>query len=617
MTQPLTRIPVVLRGASPQFQFQTYTGDGNALLDLDLRLSPTIDTTTSFVHIRVDGVPLLSWSLQQIVEKPRLNVGLLAKGLHSIELMLTLQVSGMDQCNSAFRDNAWIVINGRSALSAAANDRHQSLSELFDAWFVRGTPVRIAMVTDAGSQPEVASEQWLFGFWQADTALRLRHFHPMLATSDAGASADVVIGVANPARNVDVAPSVAVAISHDRVQMIASSLDALPIAGQILASPNVLDACGPWPCRIGPLADTSSESSTLVDDADIASTTDAVVARVADSAASGIRIEGPGTHVVSMHWQRSGSQHVASGSVLRGRWRASTQVSEHRKIVVDVRVNGVAIESFVVKPGLSDIEVSIPADLLQLPQVVVDVVVSISEPSQQIGKPLHCPDDDAPLWLWLDPATNLIVPRTIRPAAGLAGFGRRLQHRPALQLPAQALSWAQAQAAAPVLAAFASKRPLERWRLAQPQATSEAQIEVANLAAQMDLISAYIGHQVNAPYKTAEQTLVHLESNQRVVIYPAVAETSNMDNLDIAEVAAATLMSSRNQWVPIGPPQFETLDHNAKMATNGPALAPVTGQRAAARRRFQWWLAGAATLVFVALAMTFSRQRGQQEGAIK
>jgi hypothetical protein len=613
MSRPIANAAVVLRGATAQFQFQTKTGSGDAALALDLRLSPMLNPTTSFVHMRLDGVPFASMSLQHIVEVSRLDVGHLSKGLHTIELAFALQIDGLDPCSPAYREAAWVVIDSRSALHAAADDHRQMLSDLYDAWFVRGGPVRIAM-TDAGARPRETPE-WLLGFWQADTALRLRHFSTSLDLSQAGASADVLIGLKSNAEQV-IGPAIDVAIEHDHLQMTANCADALIIAGQILSSPEVLDACEQWPCRVGPLNRSAADLPLPADDADITLGGDAVVARVADIAASGVRVEGPGTHVVSMRWQGAGSQRVAAGSVLRGRWRASTQVSERRRIVVDIRVNGVAIETFVVRPGLSDVEVSIPAALLQISHAVVDVVVSISESNQRSANPLHCTDDDAPLWLWIDPMTNLVVPRKIREVGGLAGFGRRLQHRPTIQLPSQSLTWVQAQAVAPVLAAFATKQPTEPWQVVQTPAESQSVIEITSPVAHSDLVSAYIGTSVDAPYKTADQTLVHLASLQRIVIYPAVTVTSPVDNLQINDIATPTLMSSRNVWVPLGQTQFEAVQDKT-MVDNVPATAVVSGQRVAARRRFQWWLAGAAALVFSALAMTFSRQRSRQHGATK
>ncbi len=577
VTNRVSQQPETLRGGDASYHFVGKFSGAAAHLHLALAPSDMLDREHSTISVLLDGVPLVTQSLQQTGANLELDLGLPTAGFHNVAIDTHLRIAGLDTCSPDFLQQAWLVIEPTSTWTLQNGSERLSYRDALDRWFTRRGPVTVAIGDDT------ADLDTKVGYWQLDGALRKHGFViervPASAANGGLAASDVQV-IIDPSL---AANRVALQVNHENVIIKTASASQLGAAAQVLAFPELADACAAWPCEFGdmpPMAKTAAVA-------------DATAVRVGDVAPGGFRGAGPGEHRLLLRWQRPLDTTVLAGAELRLDVRTPPVIAAGRAIALDVELNGVVVETFELRAGGNTMHVPLALSATNRSAVEVAIVVRNLEPPNAT-----CGQSEAELWAWIDPASALLIPRRIERYDGIASLVADWQNLPPLVIT-EALGWPDVIALAPMLAPIAQRFAAQSWR--RTDACGSGCIVIRASQAQSVDVRALTHDAIRAPYKAPAQAML-LRKGTMLEMWAA---TEPVPSPDYASLLSRAALSNVNAWSGVGVANHVGGADVRAAPTREPAN--VTGRRERRRNYFVWVWSAISIVVLLGLSRVVSR----------
>ena len=574
VTNRVSQQPETLRGGEAGYHFVGKFSGAAAHLHLAIAPSAMLDREHSTISVLLDGVPVVTQSLQQTGANLELDLGAPSAGFHNVAIDTRLRIEGMDTCSPDFLQQAWLVIEPTSTWTLQSGSERLSYRDALDRWFTRRGPVTVAIGDDN------ADLDTKMAYWQLDGALRKHGFvveRVPVSAANTGSDVHVVI---DPTLAAD---RVALQVRDERVIITAASPGKLGAAAQVLAFPELADACAAWPCEFGDLPPMASSAAVA----------DTTAIRVGDVAPGGFRAAGPGEHRLLLRWQRPLDTTVQAGAELRLDVRTPPVIAAGRSIALDVELNGIVVETFELRAGSNTMHVPLTLGPTSRAAVELAIIVRTLEPPNAT-----CGQSEAELWAWIDPASALLIPRRIERYDGIASLVADWQNLPPLVI-SEALGWPDVVALAPMLAPIAQRFAAQNWRRTDACGTGCIVIR-ASQANSVD-VRELTHDAIRAPYKAPAQAMV-LRKGTMLEMWAA---TEPVPRPDYASLLSRAALSNVNAWSSVGVANHIGGADVRAAPTREPAN--VTGRRARRRNYFVWIWSAISIVVLLGLSRVVSR----------
>ncbi len=451
LAHPLSNGPVVMSGTTAEWTTTVAVDDPGAVsARLVVSASDRLDVDASTLSVRVDGVPVRTLSVAQLVQD---GTGVIAlpmqsAGYHRVEFVSHLVVPG-DPCLAHDPEAAWLVLAQQSALQGVRGDGPVgSVADVVASWR-QEDGVYVDSVGTGADEATVLLEaaDWLVRRGTRPGNGRGKTLHLRDLTN-----VDVPPDLRQRLMLVESADSV-IGIVEDDVWVVGRDSDTLASGLWTFNQPGVVEACTELLCTVGgERAEVLNGSHSL----------DATVW-------TGEGPWGPSGRVLS-----GAGHHTTRWTVARSR---SWTLDEAPVVVLDITLPHAGVLSresaaLLTVKGRPIGSWSLSGDdtarrwVARIPYALWDEsewtfelqVVASTEDADACAV-----DNDRGVFVVLEPTSRVEVVRTERLTHGLAAFSRATEHsRPMVAWNAELASvdWLQAGV---LLSGVASRTPADRW----------------------------------------------------------------------------------------------------------------------------------------------------------